>query len=71
MGLLRPHCVVCSRVTWWRPRSNSAIGTGCRRAPVVWGVRAVMMGSLPIDKHVVGNVNGAPREGDAAVQRHM
>lgn len=30
-----------------------------------------MTGSLPVDKHVVGDVDGAPHEGDTAVQRHM
>jgi len=34
-------------------------------------VRAAMTGSLPVPEHVVGNVNGAPREGDAAVQHHV
>lgn len=31
----------------------------------------MMTGSLPVGKHVVAHVDGAPREGDATVKRHM
>jgi hypothetical protein len=46
---------------------TSTIGMG-RRRPLGQGVvRAARMGSLPIEKHVVGNVDGTAREGNAAV----
>ena len=30
-------------------------------------VHAAMTDNLSVDKHIIGNVDGAPREGDAAV----
>src|SRR5712692_1571660 len=60
----RAVCLAC-------PNSTSAIGTGRRRCPVAWSGRAAMTGSLPMDKDVVGNVDGAPREGDATVQHQV
>jgi len=34
-------------------------------------MRTAITGSLPVHKHVVGDVDGAPREGDAPVQRQV
>jgi hypothetical protein len=37
-------------------------------APTLIGVaHAMMTGNLPVDKHIVGDVDSTPREGDAAV----
>jgi hypothetical protein len=78
VATIRVHRVSPSPVVrQWRrvPRmphnSTSAIGMAAD-VPLGQGVvRAAMMGSLPLGKHVVGNVDGASCEGDAAVQHHV
>src|SRR6266446_4956513 len=35
------------------------------------GVRAAMMGNLPMSKHVVRDIDGASRESDAAIECEM